>query len=69
MSFTDLRYLRFLLLNSSPLAQIGRARKLFTEGSEENEDSILAFNKPLCYLRFLLLIGNQEASDKDFYGS
>jgi len=26
LSFKDLRYLRFLLLNSSPLAQIGRKR-------------------------------------------
>jgi hypothetical protein len=43
------------------------ALKLFTEGSEENEDSILAFNNPLCCLRFLLLIGNQETSEKDFY--
>jgi hypothetical protein len=53
----------FLLLNCYWLAQIGQASSVFTEGSEENEDSILAFSKPLCYLRFLLLIGNQETSE------
>jgi hypothetical protein len=64
-----LRTAFFLLLDCYRLAQIGPASSVFTEGSEENEDSILAINKPLCCLRFLLLIGSQETSEKDFYGS
>jgi hypothetical protein len=59
-------------LSSVKLLSAGADRagkEISTEGNEENEDSILAFNKPLCCLRFLLLIGNQVTSKKDFYGN
>jgi hypothetical protein len=56
LSFKDLRYLRFLLLNSSPLAKIGRASRIFTEGNKGNED--WGFRDPTAkrrWFRFLLL--------------
>jgi hypothetical protein len=56
LSFTDLRYLRFLLLNSSPLAQTGRKKRFSTEGNEANDD--WSFRDPTAkrrWFRFLLL--------------
>ena len=47
LSFKDLRYLRFLLLNSSPPAQTGRKKRFFTEDSEGNKDlQFLSFKDP-----------------------